>query len=181
MAAFDDWRHAKAGKQVRAKTGPNRITPRKLNTMLQKHSPCIPAVTNDSKEGLMYMLTDCAASNDACLAKCAKLLQDHDVPIMPSSSAPFTPLHAACARGLPKLLQVLLTKPESPALAARVMSEDVYIGKPKNHGSQAVVKVNGTAAYVAAQAAQLSQHASVVRGARKCYTMLTGLVLPRMP
>ena len=80
MVAFDDWRHARTGEQGKTNTGPNRITPRKLNTMLQKHSPCIPAVTNDSKEGLMYTLTHCATSNDACLAKCAKLLLDHDVP-----------------------------------------------------------------------------------------------------
>ena len=79
-----------------------------------------------------------------------------------------TPLHAAAARGLHKLLNVLLAMDGAVECAAEIRTEDINVWD----GAR-VNTVTGTALAMAEAASTVSMNKSVVKGATQCQALLS--------
>ena len=88
---------------------PKKISPARLKRLLQNNTrPSCQACMD--RRGAFDLLIGSVAKDGETLAKCASIFIEHGFPLMPVATPARmpTPLHAAAARGLHKLLNVLL-------------------------------------------------------------------------
>ena len=112
LAQLVEWTFI-AGKQRTSgpsqRKAPKKISPARLKRLLQNNiRPSCQACMD--RRGAFDLLIGSVAKDGETLAKCASIFIEHGFPLMPVATPARmpTPLHAAAARGLHKLLNVLL-------------------------------------------------------------------------
>ena len=121
------------------------------------------------RRGAFDLLIGSVAKHGETLAKCTSIFIEHGFPLMPVATPARmpTPLHAAAARGLHKLLNVLLAMDGAVELLQRSGPNiNVWDGVR-------VLTVTGTALAMAEAASTVSMNKSVVKGAKKCQALLS--------
>ena len=112
LAQLVEWTFI-AGKQRTSgpsqRKAPKKISPARLKRLLQNNTrPSCQACMD--RRGAFDLLIGSVAKDGETLAKCASIFIEHGFPLMPVATPARmpTPLHAAAARGLHKLLNVML-------------------------------------------------------------------------
>ena len=133
LAQLVEWTFI-AGKQRTSgpsqRKAPKKISPARLKRLLQNNTrPSCQACMD--RRGAFDLLIGSVAKDGETLAKCASIFIEHGFPLMPVATPARmpTPLHAAAARGLHKLLERAAGHGRRRGIASEIRTEHQRLGR----------------------------------------------------